>query len=451
MANIINPFRELVVGVDTEIPLANGSYTQAINLDNAATTPPFISVMEEIERFAPWYSSIHRGKGYKSMLSTHVYERGRDIISNFVKADKEKDVVIYTKNTTDSINILSYVLSQEKNEKNIILSSWMEHAANELPWRSKFFVDYIEIDKTGRLLLDDLEAKLRKYNRKVKLVSVTAASNVTGYVNPIHEIAKLAHKYHTKVMIDAAQYVPHGNIDMKPFDSDEHIDYLVFSAHKMYAPFGSGVLIGAKKDFACGLPYAQGGSAIKLYTHDRIEWLEPPEKDEAGTPNLMGVVAMLEAIKTFDALGFSHIDEFEKSLHQYAFDKIKSIPGVVLYSDFSEEDTISLIPFNIDGIHHQVLAEILSFEYGIAVRNGFFCSHPYCERLLGYSQKDMDYYFNHPDAILPGMVRMSIGMYNTFEEIDRFIDALKTIAENKNRYINEYDKNRKYYRIINQV
>lgn len=448
---INNPFRKLVAGVDTEVPLSDGTYTTAINLDNAATTPPFLSVMEQINKFAPWYSSIHRGKGYKSRISTDIYENGRDIIKNFVKADKKKDIVIYTKNTTDSINILSYVLSQKKEDKNVVLSSWMEHAANDLPWRDKFVVDYIEVDKSGRLVLDDLEAKLRKYNRKVKLVTVTAASNVTGYINPIHEIARLAHKYKTKVLIDAAQFVPHGSIDMKPFGSDEHIDYLVFSSHKMYAPFGAGVLIGPKDDFEYGLPYAQGGSAIRLVTHKKIDWEEPPAKDEAGTPNLMGIVALLQAIKTFEFIGISKVDEYEKRLHQYAYNKIVGISGIKMYSDFKKDDTISIIPFNIEGIHHQVISKILSFEFGIAVRNGFFCSHPYCERLLGYSEKNMAHYFKNQEALMPGMVRASIGMYNTFKEMDRLHNSLNIIAMNKDYYIEKYENNREYYKIKNHV
>lgn len=448
MYNIINnSFRKLVVGVDMQVPLSNGGCTTAINFDNAATTPPFLSVMMAINKFAPWYSSIHRGKGYKSVLSTHIYEEGRGIIKDFVKADKKKDIVIYTKNTTDSINILSYVLSQKKENKNVVLSSWMEHAANDLPWRENFTVDYIKVDKSGRLLLDDLEAKLCKYNGKVKLVTVTAASNVTGYKNPIHDIARLVHKYKTKVLIDAAQLVPHDSIDMKPFESDEHIDYLAFSAHKMYAPFGAGVLIGAKDDFEYGVPYAQGGSAIRLITHAEIEWKEPPPKDEAGTPNLMGIVALIEAIKTFNHIGFHNLDQYEKRLHQYAYTNIKGIPGIKMYSDFREDDTISIIPFNIEGMHHQIVSEILSFEFGIAVRNGLFCAHPYCEKLLGYSEKDMEYYFNNKEAPLPGMVRVSIGMYNTFEEVNRLIYSLNTIIMNKEHYFKKYEDSRSYYKI----
>ncbi len=435
-----NPYRQIVVGVDKQVPLSDGKYTTGINLDNAATTPPFCSVVEELNKYAPWYSAIQRSSGYKSTISTDVYEEGRTIIKKFVNADEEKDIVIYTSNTTYSINTLSNVLSQQKNGKNIVLSTWMEHLANDLPWRSKFDVRYVDVDERGRLRLDDLEYKLRKYRGKVKLVTVTGAANVTGYINPIHKIAKIAHKYNVKVHIDAAQLAPHDVIDMKSFDLNEHIDYLSFSAHKMYAPYGSGVLIGPKADFEYGIPYVQGGSAPRLVTHQRVEWHQPPAKDEAGSPNIMGVVAMLEAINTFNLLGINKIEEYERSLHDYAYRLIKDVPSIILYNE-AGYDTISIIVFNIEGIHHKILSKILSMECGISVRNGFFCAAPYCEKLLGYTAQDMNYYFNNPQAPLPGMVRASIGIYNTYEEIDKFIYCLKMISANKDFYIHKYEQN----------
>lgn len=444
-------FRNLVVGVNTGIPLANGSYVTAVNFDNAATTPAFFSVLKEINDFSPWYSSIHRGKGYKSAFSSEVYEGGRKIIKSFVNADTEKDVVIYTKNTTDSINILAYVLAQEKDKQNVILSTWMEHAANDLPWRDKFNIDYVEIDKFGRLSLEDLEVKLKKYMGKVKLVTVTGASNVTGYINPIYKIANLAHKYGTRILVDGAQLVPHAQVDMKPFGTSEHIDYLVFSAHKMYAPFGAGVLIGPEEAFEQGLPYCEGGSAISLVTHKRVDWEEPPQKDEAGTPNLMGVVALIAAIKTLNAIGMSNVHRWEKNLFDYAINKMRNVPGVKIYGNPQDGETISVITFNMDGVHHQLMAAILSFEFGIAVRNGFFCSHPYCERLLGLTERDMEYYFQNPEALRPGMVRVSFGLYNDYSEIDQLINALNIIAMNKIYYVNKYSNNRSFYRISNDV
>lgn len=430
--------RNLVVGANTKIPLKNGKCVTAINFDNAATTPPLFSVMGEIMNYAPWYSSIHRGKGYKSILSSNLYDHGREVIRNFVNADNDRDVVIYTKNTTESINMLSYTLSHEDKES-VVLSTDMEHLANDLPWRDKFIVDYVEIDEHGRLAIDDLERKLLKYKGKVKLVTVVGASNVTGYINPVYKIAKLVHKYGTKILVDGAQLVPHAPFDMKRYDSLEHIDYLAFSAHKMYAPFGTGVLIGPKETFQKVPPVYKGGGDVRLASHEFIEWNEPPSKDEAGTPNIMGVVALMTAIKTLSLIGMETIHEYEDNLIKYAIEHLKNIPDIKLYwYDEEDDERVSLISFNIDGIHHSVVAEILSYEAGIAVRDGLFCAHPYVEKLLNLSNKDLEYYHHNHDVPLPGMVRISFGLYNNYYEIDKLIKILNKIVKNKKEYKEKY-------------
>jgi len=449
--NKVNQYRNMVVGVNTKVPLDNGTYTAAVNFDNAATTPAFLSVEKEVKDFLPWYSSIHRGKGYKSILSTEAFEDGRKFIKSFVNADSEKDIVIYTKNTTDSINMLAYVLSQQKNGKDVVLSTWMEHAANDLPWRDKFTVDYVEIDKLGRLSLDDLEVKLNKYKDRVKLVTVTGASNVTGYINDIHTMAAMTHRHAAQIHVDGAQLVPHVAVDMKPFGRDDHIDYLSFSAHKMYAPYGGGVLIGPKNTFETGLPYCQGGSAIKLVTHQKIWWEEPPHNDEAGTPNLIGIVAMVSAIKTMSRIGIDNAYRHEKSLLNYAYGKMKNITGIEFYNRPDKQETIGVIPFNIEGVHHSLMSAILSYEAGIAVRNGYFCAHPYCESLLGYSSKDIEALMKDPNSLFPGIVRVSFGLYNNFAEIDKLVYFLNQIAMNKKYYIDKYSNSRGHYNIKNEV
>lgn len=443
--------RKLIIGVDQKIPLPNGKYVTAINFDNAATTPVLYSVLKEINQFAPWYSSVHRGGGYKSKVTSEIYERGRDMVQSFVNSDKERDIVIFTKNTTESINVLSFVLSQQKDQQKVVLSTWMEHAANDLPWRNKFKVDYVEIDKSGRLSIEDLEDKLIRYRGSVKLVSVTGASNVTGYMNPIHKIAELAHKYGAKILVDGAQLIPHTSIDMKNFDSVEHIDYLVFSAHKMYAPFGAGVLVGPKKDFMEGSPFVQGGGAIDLVTHERVEWDEPAGKDEAGTPNAMGVVALTAAIKTLSSVGMNHINKHEKALYDYTISRMAKIPGIKFYSEPFSKDTIGVISFNLEGVQHQLIPYILSDEAGIAARNGFFCTHPYCERLLGLSEADMHHYFEDETEDFPGMVRVSFGFYNNYSEIDKFLSILRKIAENKEYYIDKYSNDLSLHKTNNEV
>lgn len=429
-------YRELIVGAETKIPLSNGQMVTSINFDNAATTPPFSSVLQSVANFAPWYSSIHRGTGYKSQYSSDIYEKSRDIVRAFVKADPD-NTVVFVKNTSEAINKLSYRL-YHKNKHNIVLSTHMEHHSNDLPWRSKYEVDYIKVDDNGRLDIYDLERKLRKYRKKIALVTVTGASNVTGYMNPIHDIAELVHKYDARLMVDAAQLIGHSPVDMKPDGSPQHIDYLAFSAHKMYAPFGAGVLIGHEYDFAKGAPEYSGGGTIDIVTHDLIRWAEPPHKDEAGTPNIMGVVALSEAIRTLDSIGMENLEAYESSLAAYALAALTAVPGIKLYCDNDTRSKVGIIPFNINGLPHQIVAAALSAESGIAVRNGCFCSQPYVQKLMKLSRNEIRGHIKDPSSPRPGMVRLSFGLYNNYDEIDVLVHKLCEISANKEVYLERY-------------
>ncbi len=426
--------RNIVVGADVQIPLPNGRQVTPINLDNAASTPPFLSVLQAIERFAPWYSSIHRGQGYKSVASTEMYESGRDAIKRFVNADNIKDTVIYTKNTTESINMLAHVLQQDQKTR-VVLSTEMEHLANDLPWRENFFVKYIKVDEFGRLSIDDLEKKLQEYRGSVKLVTVAGASNVTGYVNPIYTIAPIAHHYGAQIHVDGAQQVPHLSFDMKPYDSPEHIDYLSFSGHKMYAPFGTGVLIGPSTVFQNTDPFLKGGGAVRLVSRQFVDWDDPPARDEAGTSNVMGVVALVAAIKELESLNMVDIRSYERRLIDHAIERLQTIRFIKLYCfQAKDEARISLISFAVEGLNHHVVAQILSDEFGIAVRSGLFCAHPYVEKLLHMSQKDIEAFRKDPHLPFPGLVRISLGLYNQLEEIDIFLDAIAKIAGSREHY-----------------
>lgn len=429
-------FRQLVAGTDAKVPLANGKYVRGINFDNAATTPPLCAVLSEINQFAPWYASVHRGKGYKSIVCSELYEQGREVVREFVNAGRQ-DVVIFTKNTTEAINMLAYALAGGPEQ--VVLTTDMEHLANDMPWRDKFTVDYVGLTKAGRLSLPSLEAKLQLHAGKVKLVAVTGASNVSGYINPIAKIARLAHQHGAAIFVDGAQWVPHIGVNMRPPDAAEHIDYLAFSGHKMYAPFGTGVLIGPQAPFAGAVPVYQGGGAVGLVSQTAIEWEAPPAKWEAGTPNMMGVLALITAIETLSKLNLNVIHTYEQQLINYAIDGLRNIPGITLYSiRDGQEARVSLVSFSLEGLHHSQVAEILSQQAGIAVRNGLFCAHPYVEKLLRLSAEEIKYYQTHDDKSLPGLVRISFGLYNTISEIKIFLATLAHIADHRRHYADKY-------------
>lgn len=431
-----SPYRKYLIGLDTEIPLGNGQFTTYINFDNAATTPPLKSVLQAINNFAPWYSSIHRGKGYKSRLSSDFYEESRRIILKFIGGDPAAHNVIYVKNTSEAINKLANRLVQINDQQSLVLSTEMEHHSNDLPWRKNFPVDFIAVNQRGQLCLADLEAKLIKYRGRVKLVVLTGASNVTGYINPIHQAAGLSHQYGAQIMVDGAQLVPHYPVDIKPIDHPEHIDYLVFSAHKMYAPFGSGVLIGPCATFKRGTPDHVGGGTIKVVTTNSVYWADPPQKDEVGTPNIMGVVALVEAIKTLQRLNLKEIAAYEQALTEYAIKRLINLPGIQIFNDQpnncscrNNPEKVSIIPINLRNISHQTLAQLLAERAGIAVRNGCFCAQPYIQKLLNLSTSEIKRYLSQPDLVRPGLVRISFGMYNQTSEVDQLINSLEGIIK----------------------
>lgn len=433
-----NDFRNLISGVNTKVPLINGEYVNAINFDNAATTPPLISVLEEIMNFSPWYSSVHRGAGYKSKFSSGFYENARDVILDFVGGDPNYHSIVFVKNTTEGINKISNRLL-EKYKNGVVLSTCMEHHSNDLPWRDKYKIDYIAVDHKGRLSFKDLENKLSKYDGEVKLVTVTGASNVTGYINDIHKIAKLVHNYGAEILVDGAQLVPHAAIDMKKHGVSDAIDYLVFSGHKMYAPFGTGVLIAPKKVFEKGAPDYSGGGTVELVTHDYIRWNSPPWKDEAGTPNVMGVVAIVASIKILQEIGMDNIQTYESQLMEYTIEGLKRIPDIELLSDTEDiNNSVSIIPFNMKEITHEMLANILSYEAGIAVRNGCFCAQPYLHKLLKIPNEEIERRIADRTLPHPGVVRISFGLYNNYQEIDILLRILYKISSNKEYYINKY-------------
>lgn len=421
-------FDNILMGIDSEVTIDDGRKIRVVNFDNAATTPPLRKAFQAIDKLINFYGSIGRGEGQKSEISTKIYNDSRyDLLDFFNIKDKDTYSVIYVNNTTDGINKLSRILINDKSD--IVISTRMEHHSNDLPWRKVCKVDYIEVDELGRLRLDQLEEKLINYRGKVKYVSVAGASNVTGYINDIHKIAKIVHKYNAKIIVDGAQLVPHYKVDMSGKNQDERIDFLVFSAHKLYAPFGAGAIIGLTEELEDNPPAFEGGGTVKFVGDEEIEYLFPPEKDEPGTPNFFGVISMKIALIELERIGFDFIHKKESYLRDKLLDGLKGIPGVINYADINNRwDRLGISVFNIENIEHQELAEILAKKYGIAIRQGWFCAHPYCRRLMNISLEEASEFLKDDSKEMPGMIRASLGMYNTESEVNYFLNAIDNIA-----------------------
>jgi|YNPMSStandDraft_1061717.scaffolds.fasta_scaffold00099_37 selenocysteine lyase/cysteine desulfurase len=438
-------FRTLFCGMDTPVPTLSGATLPYVNLDNAASTPALRHVQETVNQFLTYYASVHRGTGFKSQLSTHAYESARTLLLNFVGADSQTHLCIFGKNTTEAINKLArrFPFSEQRN---IVLISQMEHHSNDLPWRAVANVVHVRLLPDGRLDETHYDELLEKYRGRIALVAISGASNVTGYINPIHRLAEKAHHAGAQIMVDCAQLAPHRKVNLLPLDDPAHLDYIALSAHKMYAPFGSGALIGRRDIFEQGDPDLRGGGQVEIVTKQQVVWSAPPEREEAGSPNTIGAVAMAAAAAQLAQIGMDSVAAHEADLTAYALRKLQSLSGIHIYGDPRPEfadQRLGVIPINLEGMSHFLVAAILGYEYGIGVRNGCFCAHPYLLHLLGFSEEEADQIrsqmISGDRRNAPGMVRISFGMYNVKDDVDRLVEALHQIRAGK--YIGAYQQN----------
>ena len=417
----LDNIRDYVVGIDEEMELADGSKKTVTNFDNAATTPALQPVADEVEEELKKYGSIGRGFSPKSDYSTDLYNNTRDKVLDFVGADPEKYTVFYVNNTTDGLNKLASALIEKKSD--VVLTTRIEHHSNDLPWRENATVIYAEVDDQGRVMYDEIEKQLKK--NKVKYVSVTAASNVTGYVTDVHRVAKLAHKYGAKIIVDGAQIVAHRKFSMLGETEDENIDFFVFSAHKMYSPYGGGAVVGLTDVLMEHMPKFYGGGTIYIVGDDWVEYADAPKSYEAGSPNYPGVVGLAKAIDILQEVGFENIEEHEKALNKKLVDGLLKIDNSIVYGDTGDlSDRVGVITFNFSDANSYMVAEKLSQNFGIATRRGAFCANPYVWRLYGLSDEQVREFTECSDINTPGMIRISFGIYNTEEEVDYLLKVL---------------------------
>jgi selenocysteine lyase/cysteine desulfurase len=406
------PAAPAVLGGQLPVTLADGRTVDHANLDYAATAPCLAAAASAVNDLLPWYASVHRGAGHASRRSTLAYERARETIADFLGA-RPDDHLIFTRNTTDALNLLARALPP-----GTTTVTWAgEHHANLLPWSGTV---RLPVPESPTAALRGLAAALTQLDRPV-LVTVTGASNVTGEVWPVADLARLAHRYGARIMVDAAQLAPHRDIDLAALD----VDYLALSGHKLYAPFGAGVLVGRADWLDAAPPYLAGGGAtahVGDATHE-IRWQDGPARHEAGTPNLLGAVALAAVCTALGQADRAALQAHEQSLLARLRAGLGAIEGVAELRTFGpDHDRVGIASFAVAGVPSGTVAAELANGYGIGVRDGLFCAHPLARRLLGEAATRAG------RALPASAVRASIGLGSTEEHIDRLLTGLRRIA-----------------------
>lgn len=419
-------------GMNFEVEVRNGECVRYTNLDHAATTMPFREVKEFVNEWFNTYGSVHRGEGQKSQSTTQQYDATRERICRYVGA-RDGNYVIFTKNTTESINQAASLWARLPGK---VLVSDIEHSSNLLPWVKHDAVVQYRTDCHGTVDLNEIEALLRKHaagpaSERIKLVTFTACSNITGYSPPIYDIARLAHRYGAMVFADLCQYIPHEPVDMLPDDDEAHLDFIAFSGHKMYAPYGIGVLVGPKAFFDAQLPYHIGGGNLPYITADlTIKRYFTERAHDAGTPNAMGPIALSKAMDIYDRVGQGNIVDYEHALVSYAYRELRKVPGVRIHVP---ADRIKhVIPYDLDGFDARLVAAVLSKEYGVGLRAGAFCTYEYIRKLKGVTaEQDREIAADVDRGVtrtIPVIARASFSICNGFEDCDLFVGAMADIA-----------------------
>jgi selenocysteine lyase/cysteine desulfurase len=373
----------------------------------------------------PWYSSVHRGAGFASQTSTRLYEAARSAVHRFVNA-RDDDVVIFVRNTTDALNTLAHAV--RPGEGRCVLTTAVEHHANLLPWRRVATVRHIAPPPAPERLLDDTDRALQEHD--VAVVAMTGASNVTGEVFPIAAVAERAHRAGALLVVDAAQLAPHRALDMQR----DGIDCLAISGHKMYAPFGAGALVAPRSLLEDAEPLLAGGGAVDFVTLEDVLWTHLPDRHEAGSPNVLGAVALGAACTELQRCGMDAVAQHERELLEHLDRRLQRIPRITVHRLWhgAHVDRLGVCTFTLDGMHHALVAAALSAEHAVGVRHGCFCAHPYITHLLGLTPKEADAVRNElrrgEHAHVPGAVRASFGIGTTHDDVDALCDALAELT-----------------------
>ncbi|MFG3016879.1 aminotransferase class V-fold PLP-dependent enzyme [Streptomyces cinerochromogenes] len=422
-----------VLGRDVTVPLVTGGEVTYAALDYAASAPALQRVWDDVAAYAPYYGSVHRGAGYLSQLSTDLFENARNTVADFLGC-RPTDQVVFTRSTTDSLNLLARAIPADCQ----VFVFETEHHASLLPWQDAR-VTYLNAPRTPQQAVQTLERALA--DRAVSaegghgpaLVCVTGASNVTGELWPVRELAAAAHAHGARIVLDAAQLAPHHPVSVTDLD----VDWIAFSGHKLYAPFGSGVLAGRADWLQAAEPYLAGGGASRKVTRREdggvaVEWHETAARHEAGSPNVIGAYAIASACKALTEAGWDSLVAREQHLVRAVREGLAEVPEVRILSLFGDDaPRVGVLSFVVEGWNSSHFAAALSAEYGIGVRDGLFCAHPLVRTLLG-SDPQSQGECGAPEAA-PGekslnAIRVSFGAGTPDEHVERFVDAVKELV-----------------------
>ncbi|SED86142.1 Selenocysteine lyase/Cysteine desulfurase [Streptomyces sp. 2131.1] len=423
-----------VLGEDVLVPLVTGGEVGYAALDYAASAPALKRVWDDVAAYAPYYGSVHRGAGYLSQLSTDLFESSRATVAEFLGCRPE-DQVVFTRSTTDSLNLLAAALPADCQ----VFVFETEHHASLLPWRDAR-VTYLNAPRTPAQAVATLEAALAgREPHGPALVCVTGASNVTGELWPVRELAAAAHAHGARIVLDAAQLAPHHPVDITELD----VDWVAFSGHKLYAPFGSGVLAGRADWLREAEPYLAGGGASRKVARRTdggvdVEWHTTAARHEAGSPNVIGVYSIASACKALTEAGFDRLVAREQHLVAEVLSGLAEVPEVKVLSLFGDDaPRVGVISFVVEGWNSSHFAAALSAEYGIGVRDGLFCAHPLVRTLLGSDPGEAGE-CGAPEAE-PGerslnAIRVSFGAGTPDEHVERFLRAVRELVSDGARW-----------------
>jgi selenocysteine lyase/cysteine desulfurase len=389
-----------VTGGAIRVPLVSGSEVVYANLDYAASAPALTAVRDHVDEVLPYYASVHRGAGYLSQVSTSLYETARGIVRDSL-GGREDDLVIFTRNSTDALNLLA------RCTPGAVLILDIEHHANLLPWQASEH-RVVRAERTIAGTLDVLAAALDE--QQFALLAVTGASNVTGEVLPLRELSILAHRHGARLAVDGAQLVPHRPVDLV----DLGIDYLAFSGHKVYAPFGAGVLIGPSDWLNVADPYLLGGGSVRNVTLEHTDFTDGEARHEAGSPNVVGAAALAKALQVLgdsdNEAWLAHEHELVIALRE-GLEAIPSVRTIRIWEDST--DTVGVVSFTVGDLDAGYVAAYLSAEHGVGVRDGRFCAHPLLASL----------------GIPEGALRASVGVGSTDDHVARLLAGVRQLVE----------------------